>query len=203
MGYLKKATKRIQRPFKKMKGYKQFFKQKDLYEELDNIKMHRWSSEKLKDAEKKVKRRMKIVEKFEKWPKKIKAIILVILFIAMAIMKQKEYRVATLLILTVFVIYLVEYVFLLVSNAKARHILEKNSRTLELEKARRVIGRHDYSNVEAIDCPELCAILAKAIEPRIDEVRYADKLTYNVYINGRCYRLKTDKKLEEKIKMTY
>lgn len=202
MGYLKKATKRIQRPFKRMKGYTQFFKQKELYQELDNIKMHKWPSEKLQEEEKKVKRRIKIIEKFEKWPKWTLAIILIMLFIAMVIMKEKGYWVATLLIVTVFVIYLAEYVVLLMSDAKARRIIEKNARIIELEKARRVIGRHDYSNVEAIDCPELCAILAKSIGPIIDEVRYADIATYNVYIQGRCYRLRIDNKLEEKIKIT-
>lgn len=194
----------MRRPFKRMKGYIQFFKQKDIYKELDNIKIHRWSEEMLKEEEKKVKRRMKIIKKFEKWPRRIMTGILVIICIAfsMVITQKKEYWVAILILEATYIIYTVGYGLILVSDEKARKVTEKNDRTIKLEKARRVIGRHDYSKVETIDSPELCAILAKAIEPRIDEIRYADLATYNVYIQGRCYRMKLESKLEEKIKIT-
>lgn len=199
MGYLKKMARRI-RPGKKLKNYVNFFRQEGLYQEIDSKKIRRWPDELLKEEQEKAEKRMKKLEEFEKLAKKLLTIILVI-FILIAIIQPEIYWVAKIAIVVIFVIYATGFVVLLMLDAKAKGVLEKNTTTIRLEKAKRVMKRRDYSNVEAIDSPKLCAILARVTEPIIDEVRCEDGAFYNIYVNGICYKLKQDSKLEQQIEI--
>ena len=195
-GYFKRMLRKMGRPFKRMKGYIQFFQQKDMYQELDDIKIRRVSKERLEEEEKKVKRRIKILEKFENWPIKILTLIIPI-FLVIGIIHPKIYWVATLANLVASVVYAIGYIVLMAAYVKAKSTLEANSEVIEIEKNRRKIKRREYSDIETIDSPRLCAIMVKATRPIIDEIRTGEKVYYNVYVNGIRYKLKEEHKLEE------
>ena len=201
MGYLKRATKKMQRSFNRMKWYIQFLKKDDLYQEVDEKKIKRLSNETLEEEQKKLKRKLKLIENFETWKMTIIVVIIAII-IAIVISQPKIYWWAKYLTVVAFLVYAIECIVLIMRAAKAKQFLEKNINTINIEKARRAIHKRDYSKVKAIDSPELCAILAKAIEPIIDEAGIDGKFFYNIYIHGRCYKMELDAKLEEVVKIT-
>ena len=203
MGYFKRALRKVQRPFKRMKGYIKFFKQKDMYKLLDHNKIRRWSDEVLQEGEKKVKRRIKIIEKFEFGPMMLIVIISgIILSGSIIIMNPQLYWVKKIMVITTLVVYFSLVIVILIANRKAKNILEKNSITINNEKARRIIKNGEYKKIKSIDSPKLCAILLQITDPTIDEVRSEQGEYYNIYVNGRRYRLEQEYKLEEKIEIT-
>lgn len=196
-GYFEK----VKRPVIKLKGYGAFFKQKDMYHKLNNKEIQRWSDERLDEEHRKIERRLKVIKEFEKGPVKKLTIIFwlsVLAILAAAIIKRQ----IPILLLVVQVIFFILHVTTLWKYTRAASVLQKNIEKVKISKNRRIIKNSDYDQVEAIDSPELCAILAKAtLDLRIDEIR-SEKgpYYYNVYVNGRRYKLKQERKLEESIK---
>lgn len=195
-GYFEK----VKRPVIKLKGYGAFFKQKDMCHKLDNKEIQRWSDERLDEEYRKIKRRIKVVNEFKKGPVKLASIMYwlsVFAILATAIIKRQ----ILIQLLVVQVLFFIMQEIISWKYIKADNILQKNAEKIKINKNRRIIRSGKFEQVEAIDSPELCAILAKAtLELRIDEIR-SEKgpYYYNVYVNGRRYKLKQDVKLEESI----
>lgn len=203
MGYfIKKALEKVQRPFREWNWYKMFYRQKSLYKLLDDRTIKNWPNERLAKEKMKAQYRIKKVERFERLRRRIMMLIIMI-FGAIAIIQPKLYWAVKLVIVVATLVYAFEYIILLILDLKARDVLLKNEENIMIEINRRAIADANYTKVESIDSPELCAILVKRCKPIIMKVDEDNgRIVYNVLLYGQIYRLEQEEEIERKIKIT-